>query len=113
MAFNRSAAALSLLLLMTSCIQGLAEANSEAVAADFEGKKVMDQSDCHKECSAENEKHLGDSCKMIRHRLKQAKSSGDEQQEFSLKNALKMCEQTQQHHEDHCVWRCGRHEDEL
>merc|ERR1712008_344249 len=77
------------------------QANDEApVALPASGRS------CHRKCKNEMKDHLIAPCDHLEARLSEAQSGKEDDLVHSIKNALNMCKQGQQHHDDYCKWRC-------
>ncbi|CAE7386502.1 unnamed protein product, partial [Symbiodinium pilosum] len=65
---------------------------------------------CKRKCAKEMKRHLGNNCEHLEFRVQEAKKVSHAHLIESTENALKICKQSQKHHDEHCKWRCWREE---
>mmetsp|Transcript_61533 Transcript_61533/g.144110 ORF Transcript_61533/g.144110 Transcript_61533/m.144110 type:complete len:162 (-) Transcript_61533:190-675(-) len=65
---------------------------------------------CKRECQKEMKRHLGNTCEHLEFRVQEAKKVNHAHLIESTENVLKICKQSQKHHDEHCKWRCWREE---
>ncbi|CAE7227669.1 unnamed protein product [Symbiodinium natans] len=63
---------------------------------------------CKRKCEKEMKRHLGNTCEHLEFRVQEAKKVQHAHLIESTENVLKICKQSEKHHQEHCKWRCWR-----